>query len=98
MIDNLLTTNGEIISSILGYVILVIVAWLLLVSIWLAFNEKDVMNDPQFLEKWGAMYKSVKYENIKVMFHVVYQVRGIIFVATSIYLKDHMAIQVMIIL
>ena len=46
--NTLVTTNGEILSLILGHAILGLTLWLSVVTIWLILQDKYKLNDVKF--------------------------------------------------
>jgi len=82
------TSNGEEISTVIGYAGMVLVLALPLLIIYLLFQSIDDLKKESWEKRFGTLYAGLKTNNkMELSFYLLFLSRRIIFVCTIFYLN-----------
>ena len=87
---DILTTNGEIISTILGWTVLIIALFLLPITLlWILSKPLHTLQDPDFIKSFKPFFAELSSKSkIKLSYFFVFMIRRISFVAVSIFVES----------
>ena len=83
----IMSVNGEIISTLLGWFSLFITCFLMPLTLaWILFKPISSYHHPDFKQRYGEFFENISKNNkLKLSYVLIFMVRRVCFVAISIY-------------